>query len=260
MSDPKPPISIDYERRFAGTKKLYGSHVFSKFEQAHVFIAGIGGVGTWVVEALARTGIGQFTLVDMDVLAESNINRQLPAMTNTLGEDKAQAMANRITGINPTAKINIIDDFVSQQNANELLSNAQPHIILDCVDDVPAKIAMALYARFNKVPIIMAGGAGGKIDPSRIQTSDLRKTEQDPLLAKVRNKLRHECNINKSMKENFGITCVYSDEPPIVDKSCDAGAGLHCGGYGSAVTITNTVAMHMVAQCLKKIEKRVKLA
>lgn len=251
---------IDYDRRFAGTKKLYGEAAFAKFEQAHVFVAGIGGVGTWVVEGLARTGIGAFTLVDMDVLAESNINRQLPALTEALGVEKAQVMAARIKGINPAADIRVIDDFVTPDNAKQLLDQAQPSIILDCVDDVKAKIAMALYARFtkqpHKVPIIMAGGAGGKINPLRTQVADLRHVEQDPLLARVRSKLRHECNINKSMKEKFAISCVYSDEPPIVDKHCDTGAGLHCGGYGSAVSITATVGMVMVAECLKKISQQ----
>lgn len=256
--------NLDYDRRFAGTKKLYGDAAFATFEQAHVFVAGIGGVGTWVVEGLARTGIGAFTLVDMDVLAESNINRQLPALSDTLGVEKAYVMAERIKGINPRAQVTVIDDFITPDNAKQLLDNASPSIILDCVDDVKAKLAMALYARFNKVtlngkttklPIIMAGGAGGKLDPLRIRVADLRHTEQDPLLARVRSKLRHEKNINKAMKEKFGILCVYSDEPPIVDNTCDAGAGLHCGGYGSAVSITSTVGMVMVAECLKRLSR-----
>lgn len=251
--------SMDYARRFAGTKKLYGDAAFTKFEQAHVFIAGIGGVGTWVVEGLARTGIGQFTLVDMDVLAESNINRQLPALTSTLGIEKAAVMAQRIQEINPHATVTVIDDFITPENAKILLEQAQPNIILDCVDDVKAKIAMALYARFtktpHKVPIIMAGGAGGKINPLRIKVADLKHTEQDPLLAKVRSKLRHEYNINKAMKEKFGISCVYSDEPPTVENNCNTAAGLHCGGYGSAVSITCSVGMVMVAECLKRIGK-----
>lgn len=256
---PTEPSPVDYARRFAGTKKLYGEAAFAKFEQAHVFVAGIGGVGTWVVEGLARTGIGRFTLVDMDVLAESNINRQLPALTSTLGVEKAVVMAQRIQEINPNATVTVVDDFITPENAKTLLEQAKPSIILDCVDDVKAKIAMALYARFtkapHKVPIIMAGGAGGKIDPLRIKVADLKHTEQDPLLAKVRSKLRHECNINKAMKEKFGISCVYSDEPPTVESSCNTAAGLHCGGYGSAVSITCTVGMVMVAACLKHLSK-----
>lgn len=265
--------SPNHARRFAGTKKLYGDQAFATFEKTHVFVAGIGGVGTWVVEGLARTGIGAFTLVDMDVLAESNINRQLPALTENLGIEKAELMAKRIEGINPNAKVTIIDDFIHPDNAKRHLDNAilkhagHYHMILDCVDDVPAKIAMALYARFNKqtvddkiykIPILMAGGAGGKIDPLRIQVKDLRHTEQDPLLARVRHKLRHEFQINKTMKEKFAITCIYSDEPPIIHKECDTSAGLHCGGYGSAVSVTASVGMVMVSTCLKHLSNIVR--
>lgn len=241
----------DINRRFAGTQKLYGDAAFSQFSYAHVVVVGIGGVGSWVVEGLARTGVGRMTLIDMDVLVASNVNRQLPAMNSHFGKGKAQVMAQRVAEINPSCQVTVVDEFLTPDNVASLLAD-KPNIVLDCIDEVKAKIALALHCRFNKLPLIMAGGAGGKIDPTRIKVADLKRTEQDPLLAKVRQKLRHECNINKAMKENFGICCVYSDEPPIVDKSCQTG-GLHCGGYGSAVAVTTCVGMVMVAQALKKL-------
>lgn len=123
-------------------------------------------------------------------------------------------------------------------------------MVLDCVDDMNAKLALALHCRFNKLKLIMAGGAGGKTDPTQIQVADLKDTYQDPLLAKVRQRLRQDYGINRAMKEKFGIRCVFSSQPPIVDKSCQTG-GLHCGGYGSAVAVTSVVGMMLVAEALK---------
>lgn len=248
---------IDITRRFAGTQTLYGAPAFDRFKHAHVLVAGVGGVGTWVAEALARTGVGKLTLVDMDVLAESNINRQLPALTSTLGESKIEAMATRIQGINPECELTLVDDFITADSVAAHLTPA-PNAVLDCTDDVPAKVALALHCRFNKIKLIMAGGAGGKTDPTLIQVSDLKTTYQDPLLARVRSKLRHECNINKQLKEKFGILCVYSTQPPIVDHSCNRGAGLHCGGYGSSMVMTASIGLTMVSETLTLLAKQVR--
>lgn len=251
-----------YERRFAGTKKLYGDSNFTKFENTHAYVIGVGGVGSWVAEGLARTGVGEITLIDMDVLVASNVNRQLPALDSTFGQSKIEAMAERIRQINPLVRLHLIDDFLTTDNVKSLLPNRQTAkdlqnlgksmIILDCVDDMDAKLAIALHCRFNKLKLIMAGGAGGKTDPTAITVSDLKDTYQDPLLAKVRQKLRQDFGINKTLKEKFGIKCVYSTQPPIVDKACDTG-GLHCGGYGSAVAVTSVVGMVMVSEALKMV-------
>lgn len=245
------------DRRFAGTRTLYQDN-FDKFQNAHVYVIGIGGVGSWVAEALSRTAIGEMTLIDMDVLVESNINRQLPALTDTFGESKIEVMANRAKGINPNIKIHTIDEFITPDNIHELLpnksmideykANNKPLIILDCVDDINAKLAIALYCRFNKVKLIICGGAGGKIDPLQIKVADLKEVYQDPLLAKLRQNLKDK-NINKDLKRKFGMKCVYSSEPLKLATVCQS--GLHCGGYGSAVTVTSTMAMVMVAECLK---------
>ena len=211
-------------------------------------------------EGLARTGVGEMTLIDMDVLVASNVNRQLPATDSNFGKSKIEVMAARIKEINPHIKLHLIDDFLSKDNVQLLIPNrafqsqlkqsGKQLVVLDCVDDMNAKLALALHCRFNKLKLIMAGGAGGKTDPTQIQVADLKDTYQDPLLAKVRQRLRQDYGINRAMKEKFGIRCVFSSQPPIVDKSCQTG-GLHCGGYGSAVAVTSVVGMMLVAEALK---------
>ena len=257
--------NVQYERRFQGTRTLYGTTAVTTFADAHVYVIGVGGVGSWAAEALARTAVGTITLIDLDVLVASNVNRQLPARDSTFGESKIAAMATRIREINPKVTLNLIDDFLTVENVATLLpsrdeakaavAQGRPMVILDCVDDMNAKLAIALHCRFNKLKLVCAGGAGGKIDPSQIRVSDLRDSYQDPLLAKLRNKLRHEKGINSTLKEKFGIKCVYSTEPPRVDKSCQTG-GLQCGGYGSAVVVTSVVAMIMVSEALQLLIKQ----
>ncbi|QIC60723.1 tRNA threonylcarbamoyladenosine dehydratase [Acinetobacter schindleri] len=244
----------EYDRRFAGVAKIYGDDSFHHYENSHVMVIGIGGVGSWAVEALARTGIGELTIVDMDVVAASNINRQLPAMTTTLGREKIEIMAERCRAINPRIKVNLIDDYLSPENVKEILAG-NPDIILDCIDDVKAKFALMLHCRFNKIPLIVSGGAGGKLDPLKIRVADLSKTEQDPMLAKLRAQLRAK-GICKKPKEKFGITCVYSIDNPFSSADVCPSAGLRCGGYGSAVVVTSSFAMIAVSEVLKKLDMK----
>lgn len=263
--------SDQYQRRFQGTASLYGIDALQAFERAHLFVIGVGGVGSWVAEGLARTGVGQITLIDLDVLVASNVNRQLPALDSSFGQSKIEAMASRIREINPRVTLNLIDDFLTAENVASLLPSREQArhakqtgaqiIILDCVDDMEAKLAIALHCRFNKLKLICAGGAGGKTDPLQITVSDLKDSYQDPLLARLRSKLRHDKGINTAMKEKFGIRCVYSTQPPTTVKSnlanhCQVG-GLHCGGYGSAVAVTSVVGMVMVSEALQWIQKSV---
>lgn len=265
MQDMTGKDNEQYERRFQGTQTLYGAPAVNTFAAAHVYVIGVGGVGSWAAEALARTAVGTITLIDLDVLVASNVNRQLPALDSTFGESKIAAMAMRMREINPKIMLNLIDDFLTVDNVETLLpsrheakaaaAQGKPIVVLDCVDDMNAKLAIALHCRFNKLKLVCAGGAGGKIDPGQIRVSDLRDSYQDPLLAKLRNKLRHEKGINSALKEKFGIKCVYSTEPPRVDKSCQTG-GLHCGGYGSAVVVTSVVAMVMVSEALQLLLKQ----
>lgn len=251
-----------YDRRFAGTQKLYGEDNFTKFENTHAYIIGVGGVGSWVAEGLARTGVGEITLIDMDILVASNVNRQLPALDSNFGKSKIEAMGERIAQINPLIRLHLVDEFLTADNVKTQLPSREQIIalkqqgknviVLDCVDDMDAKLAIALHCRFNKLKLIMAGGAGGKTDPTAITVSDLKDTYQDPLLARLRQKLRQDFNINRALKEKFGIKCVYSTQPPMVDKSCQTG-GLHCGGYGSAVAVTSVVGMVMVNEALQMV-------
>lgn len=253
----------EYDRRFAGVAKIYGESSFNHYENSHVMVIGVGGVGSWAVEALARTGLGELTIVDMDVVAASNINRQLPAMTSTLGQEKIEVMAERCRQINPRMTVNVIDDYLTPENIKEVLTPT-PDIILDCIDDVKAKLALMLHCRFNKIPLIVSGGAGGKLDPLKIRVADLSKTEQDPMLAKLRAQLRSK-GICKKPKEKFGITCVYSIDNPFSnteacstseDTAFNPSAGLRCGGYGSAVVVTSSFAMVAVAEVLKKLDTK----
>lgn len=246
----------DYDRRFAGANKIYGESSFETFENSHVMVIGIGGVGSWAVEALARSGVGKLTLIDMDVIVASNVNRQLPALSSTFGYAKIDVMAQRCREINPQIQIELIDDFLTPDNVTELLAD-RPDLVLDCIDDVKAKLALMLHCRFNKIPLIVSGGAGGKLDPLKIRVADLSKTEQDPMLAKLRTQLRSK-GICKKPKEKFGITCVYSVDNPFSNvDACDidTSAGLRCGGYGSAVVVTTSFAMVAVAEVLKKLSK-----
>ena len=245
------PEDDEYERRFAGVEKIYGDEAFRQYEHSHVMVIGIGGVGSWAVEALARTGIGELTIIDMDVVAASNINRQLPAMSSTLGREKIEVMAERCHSINPRVKINVVDDYLTPDNVKELLEN-KPDVVLDCIDDVKAKLALMLHCRFNKIPLIVSGGAGGKLDPLKIRVADLSKTEQDPMLAKLRSQLRAK-GICKKHKEKFGITCVYSIDNSLSNAEVCPSAGLRCGGYGSAVVVTSSFAMVAVSEVLKKL-------
>lgn len=267
-------------RRFAGVARLYGETGLQAFEKAHVLIAGLGGVGSWAVEALARSGIGELTLMDFDHIAVSNVNRQLHAIEDNFGKSKSEAMAERVRQINPLIKLNIIDEFLSQDNLDaHLRKNAEnPYFaVLDATDDVKMKIALAAYcegrdelgrARLSEqkeqertkqsnkksltIPLIICGGAGGKLDPSRIKAADLAKTTQDPVLSKIRYSLRKEYGFSNDPKKKLGVTAIYSDEP----RQGVASGGLSCAGYGSAVTVTATFGFVAAAEVLKLLQKR----
>jgi tRNA threonylcarbamoyladenosine dehydratase len=238
--------AIDFERRFGGVKRLYGESGLAKLQATHVVVIGIGGVGSWAAEALARSAVGNITLVDLDHIAESNVNRQIHAVEDNFGMAKVMAMAKRIHAINPACIVREIEDFVTLQNVSKLL-DFKCNVLIDCTDDVQAKLALILEAKAKKIPLIMSGSAGGRFDPTHIKTADLSAVIGDKLLAKVRNLLRRDydfpkaSNTKKSAK--FGIACVYSDEPVIKPQtSCETNAaqitGLNCAGYGSSVCVT----------------------
>ncbi|MGP1614576.1 MAG: tRNA threonylcarbamoyladenosine dehydratase, partial [Pollutimonas bauzanensis] len=182
---------FDSERRFAGLERLYGPDGQQRLRGAHIVVAGIGGVGSWCAEALARCGVGALSLIDLDHIAESNVNRQLHALTETLGQSKVVAMAQRVHGINPACRVRMLDDFIGPDNVSELLA-ADASLVIDCTDQAQAKIAMILEARLRKIPVVVCGGAGGKTNPLSLRAGDLSLAVNDALLAKLRNTLRRQ--------------------------------------------------------------------
>lgn len=238
------------QRRFGGLDRLYGPHSATYFAGKHVMVAGIGGVGSWCVEALARTGIGQLTLIDLDHIAESNINRQLPALSSTLGKAKSLAMGERIVDINPACQVDIIDDFIGPDNAVHCLQR-QPDVLIDCTDQVPAKMAMVIEAKRMGIPIIVCGAAGGKTDALAMRSGDLSQTTHDALLARLRNQLRRQhaypkpkAGVKKARVPKMGVKCLWVEQEALLPTQWQqqpeeqALQGLSCAGYGSAVTVT----------------------
>lgn len=257
MSGPIPSAvpDIDRERRFGGIARLYGPTALERLARAHVCMIGIGGVGSWAAETLARSGVGRLTLIDLDHVAESNINRQIHALDATLGQAKVQAMAERIATINPLACVKLVEDFVTEDNAAALVRDFD--VVIDAIDNVRAKVAIVLACRRQRMHLVMAGGAGGKTDPTRIRVDDLTRTEQDPLLAKVRKRLRSEHGFSRNPKRPFGIEAVYSSEPlRTLDAACDLPHGPHglsCAGYGSSMAVTAGVGLFAAARALERL-------
>lgn len=239
-------MSNDDNRRFGGIARLYGSAAYQRLRAAHVCVVGIGGVGSWVAEALARTAIGKLTLIDLDMVAESNTNRQIHALEPVFGKAKVDAMAERIAQINPECVIQCIEDFVTVDNMETTLGGGFD-VVVDAIDQARVKTAMIDFCKRRKQPIVVVGAAGGQIDPTQIRVSDLSQTVQDPLLAKVRASLRREHGFPRQGK--FGVPAVYSTEAlryPDKGASCDVGsgpAGLNCAGFGSSVCVTSVFGM-----------------
>jgi len=250
---------IDAARRFGGIARLYGAIGLARFQGAHVCVIGVGGVGSWVVEALARSAIGHLTMIDLDHLAESNINRQIHALTDTLGMAKVTALAQRVAQINPECRVTQIEDFLTPDNLEQLIGNQSFDFIIDAIDNVRAKTALIAYCRFHNLRLVTIGGAGGQIDPTCIEVRDLCRTEQEPLLAKVRKQLRAEHGFPRGTKNKFGIDAVFSTEPlrfpaDVMDEQADLSSGitgLNCAGFGSAVVVTAAFGLVAAAHVLR---------
>ncbi len=254
---------IDFERRFGGIARLYGDAALTYFRHAHICVIGVGGVGSWVVEALARSAIGYLTLIDLDNVAESNINRQIQALSGTLGKAKVEALADRISQINPFCRVTQVEDFVSPDNLDQMIGVHNFDYVIDAIDSVKAKAAIIAYCRHHAIPLVTIGGAGGQIDPTKIEIRDLCRTEQEPLLAKVRKRLRSQYGFPRGTKNKFGIDAVFSMEPlrfPDTGEACSLDAdersgvsGLNCAGFGSAMVVTASFGMVAAAQVLRKL-------
>jgi tRNA A37 threonylcarbamoyladenosine dehydratase len=233
-------------RQFASTARLFSEEAFFRLRQAHVGVVGLGGVGSWAAEALARSGVGRLTLVDMDVVAESNINRQAQASHATKGMAKVEAMAERLRGIDPQIDLTLVDAFLSLENIDilfgentaEAAAQGKPSFWIDACDDYEAKLLMVRYFRQRERPrhLIVSGGAGGKTDPTWVRVGDLAKTFHDPLLAKLRKTLKGKPGFPGEGK--LFVPVVHSDQPMRHGADCDPSARLACAGYGSMVTVT----------------------
>lgn len=271
LPDQKPSDAprIDHERRFGAIGRLYGPAALERFGRAHVCVVGIGGVGSWVVEALARSAVGQLTMIDLDHVAESNVNRQVHANDATLGQAKVIAMAERIAGINADCVVRQLEEFVDPGNLADLIPPGRFDYVVDAIDSVPAKVALISHCARQNIPLLTIGGAGGQLDATRVKVVDLAHTEHEPLLAKVRRRLRTEHGFPRNIKTRFGIDAVFSDEPLIYpDAACatdfpegEGGeaaevsgvTGLNCAGFGSSVAVTGVFGLIAAGHVLRRL-------
>lgn len=241
-------------RRFAGLQRLYGLQGAARIRQAHVVVVGIGGVGSWAAEALARSGVGQLTLIDLDHVSESNINRQIHALTHTVGQAKVLAMRDRIAQIHPDCIVRCVEDFVDPENCSALLEESASAVI-DACDQTKAKTAIAAWAKAMRVLHITVGAAGGKRQAHKVDIDDLSQVTHDPLLAQLRYQLRKGHRAARDGKK-MGVTCVFSREvvtPPDASCQVEGDGTLNCHGYGSVVAVTATFGQCAAGWVLEKI-------
>lgn len=253
-------MTDDLDRRFGGIARLYGEAALDRFMKAHVCVVGVGGVGSWVVEALARSAIGRLTLIDLDHVAESNTNRQLHALEGSYGKAKVLALGERVSAINPACRVDCVEDFISADNLAELISPDMDWV-MDCIDSFRVKAALIAHCRRSKIRCITAGGAGGQRDATAIRVADLSRTEHDPLLAKTRKLLRTDYGFSRSPARRFNVPAVYSTEQPRRPErgaACDldepaAVSGLNCAGFGAAMHVTAGFGLVGVGHVLGKL-------
>jgi tRNA A37 threonylcarbamoyladenosine dehydratase len=261
-------INQDTRARFDGIIRLYGTRAVSTLQKSHVLIIGIGGVGSWVAEALARSAVGNITLMDLDDVCISNTNRQLHATQQSIGQSKVDVMAERLLQINPQINVNTIHDFIDGDNVEEYITQNFT-LVIDAIDAVMVKTKLINFCKWKKIPVITVGSAGGKRDPQKIVSSDLSKTKNDPLLSKVRNNLRRLHRFSRNPKQRFAITAVYSTEqmtyPDDAGETCTSkafmteGARLDCSqGFGAATMVTGTFAFVAASEAIKKLLKKAK--
>jgi tRNA threonylcarbamoyladenosine dehydratase len=254
--------SADLERRFGGLRRLYGDAGYTRLRAAHVAVVGLGGVGSWVAEALARSGVAGLVLVDMDHVAESNINRQVQALGRSLGQHKGVALLERIQDIHPGCVVQVVDEFVTPNNWPGLLPNAVAlHALVDACDQVRAKAALATWAMHAGMPAVCVGAAGGKTQAQRVEVEDLFNVTHDPLLASLRQRLRKNTAVMQASgprHKTIGLRCVFSRENvalPVLtdDEACAVDGTLNCHGYGSSVTVTATFGMVAAGEAIRLI-------
>jgi tRNA A37 threonylcarbamoyladenosine dehydratase len=245
-------LDNDHGRRFGGLDRLYGEGSRAMLHRSRVAVVGVGGVGSWAVEALARSGVGNITLIDFDHVAMSNLNRQIQALDSTLGQAKVLALEERIRDINAHCRVSVIEDFVTEENVAQLIPAGAFDAVIDACDNARAKAALIAHARRNEIWLAVCGAAGGKRDPLKLRADDLGRVTHDALLARVRNLLRKEFRTPPTKNGKFGVSCIYLEQPAVKGDTCTTG-NLSCAGYGSVVTVTAAMGFAAAALCLERI-------
>ena len=252
------------ERRFGGLRRLYGDEDYARLRTLRVAVVGLGGVGSWTVEALARSGVAQLVLIDYDHVAESNINRQVQALGATLGQAKGEALRVRIADIHPGCEVQVVDEFATPANWPALLPGPVDAVV-DACDQVSAKAALAAWALAAGVPLVITGAAGGKREPQQVEVGDLAQATHDPLLASLRQRVRKHHGAARTGP--IGLACVFSREPVSRPQAaCEVpgepmqagGAPLACAGYGSSVMVTATFGLVAAARAVQAALGRVR--
>jgi tRNA A37 threonylcarbamoyladenosine dehydratase len=256
------PIS-EHDPRFAGIARLYGVPGLRRLRAAHVAIVGLGGVGSWAAEAMARSGVGEISLFDLDDVCVSNSNRQLHALADTIGRPKVEVMAERLRAINPACVVHAVADFVTRETMADYITG-ELDCVLDCIDSVHAKAALIAWCKRRKITIISTGGAGGQIDPTLIRVVDLNRTYNDPLASNVRSMLRRDYGFSRNMSRHYSVPCVYSTEQlryPLPDGGVclqkgfvGEGVKLDCaGGFGAVMMVTASFGMIAASKAVEKL-------
>ncbi|MEN9465691.1 MAG: hypothetical protein RL217_1872 [Pseudomonadota bacterium] len=249
--------------RFGGIGRLYGTEGLARLQAAHVCVVGVGGVGSWAAEALARSGIGALTLIDMDDICITNTNRQIHALADSIGKLKVEALAERIALINPDCRVTPVVEFITEKNLETLIKPEFSYVV-DCIDSVKSKAALIAFCKRRKIRIVTTGAAGGQLDPTQITLGDLNKTTNDPLAKKVRSILRRDYDFSRNPSRNYSIPCVYSTEQlkyPQADGSCSTeknfdgdSTRLDCAmGFGAATMVTGTFGFVAAARVVQRI-------
>ena len=255
--------SSNYSQRFGGINRLYGTSAQQRIETAHALVVGIGGVGSWTCEALVRSGIGAITLMDLDDICITNTNRQVHTQQDTIGQPKTETLKQRLELINPECAVTVIDDFLDQENITRYIKNDYS-VVVDAIDLFFMKAALIHHCKRHKIPVIVTGSCGGKKDPSKLTYSDLSKTLNDPLLAKVRNTLRRQHGFSKNNKSRFRIEAIYSTEqmtyPDDQGETCqnkqhiNGSTGLDCStGFGASSMVTASAGFLAASRAIEKI-------
>lgn len=255
-------IATDYAQRFGGLGRLYGTAGLERLQKAHVCVVGVGGVGSWTVEALARSGIGKLTLIDLDDVCVTNVNRQLPALDGQIGRPKVNVLAERARLINPDCEIECVIEFFTQATAGEMLAPGYSFVV-DAIDKLTNKCTLIASCRERGLRVLTMGGAGGKRDGTQVRVADLALTEQDELLRQVRRKLRKDFGFPRGLQDSFGIPCVYSPEKPVfpwANGTCSTEAEpgssltLDCAsGFGTASFVTGSFGLAAAGEVVRRV-------